>query len=158
MSDSATEAGFAAKLYRLALILTGDEALAQDACMETLAEARRRPDVFSEPGRSKGLFITVLRKAALRLKPAAPGEPPAGETPPVAAGGAAPGQVLRVLHGLPEPSRSAAALFHLGLLDHEGIQHLLDLDLQELADALQLSRAAMASAGAPTGGSGPASP
>ncbi len=153
VEEPAAENAFAEVMHRFALVLTGDEAGAGQVCAEILAEARRRPAVFTERGRSKLLLLAHLRRAALKLKPpaassslAAPmGEIPADAADKVRQTGAA--GVLRILHGLPEPDRSAAALFYLGALDCEGIQHFLDLDLSSLAAALQAARVALAESG-----------
>ncbi|MEI6561768.1 MAG: hypothetical protein WCO68_06765 [Verrucomicrobiota bacterium] len=112
-----------ARWYRLALLLTGDAAAAEEILRAVFAVASNELPHLRSKERRMGWMIRQMRARALKWHQAHRAEPvaPAG----------LPSRVAR----LPEPSRSVFALFHC-----------LDGSLDDVAETLGLRRAAFAQA------------
>ena len=139
-----------AEFYRFALLLTGRSAAAEQAIAETLSEADAQLDqIRSEANRQAWLAQRIrercLKNNAENPTPLVPRllrtEPPPGAVP----------EVLEIeayilaehFHCLPEPGRSALALFYLDLFTPEEIAKLLKMTLEELGAMLAETRAAL---------------
>lgn len=131
-----------AELYRFAVLLTGEAPRAEEILAETLAEAGAHLDqVRSETGRQAWL-VQAIRERCLKNNGAAT-PPPAGE--PLA--GKIDGLRLAArFHTLPEPERSALAIFYLDFFTIAEIAELLKMDADTLADTLADARKLLAQA------------
>lgn len=135
-----------AEFYRFALLLTGNAKSAEQVMADTLTEVESQLSQFrNEKGRQAWL-ATHIRERCLENNKAAPPAAPrllrddaeTGEPP----------EVLQIeaflmaqrFHTLPEPERSALALFYLELFDAEEIAELLKMDIHVLADTLGAAR------------------
>ena len=110
-----------ARWYRLALLLTGDAAAAEEILRAIFAEASHELPQLRSRERRMGWIIGQLRARALKWHQAHQAEPVDATS--------LPGRVA----ALPEPGRSLFALFHC-----------FDARLEEMAEMLGLSRAAFA--------------
>ena len=136
-----------AEFYRFALLLTGSIRAAEQVMAETLAEvALHVAQVRSETGR-QAWFVQRIRERCLKNNESAP---PAA--PRLDRTDAAPGERPRVLkieafllaqrfHTLPEPERSALALFYLDFFTIAEIAELLKMSVDTLAETLAAARA-----------------
>lgn len=141
MLPSATLAEF----YRFALLLTGNIATAERVMAETLAEGEKQiGDMRDEMGR-QAWMAAHLRNRCIHDHHVIP------ETPRLVRQEVDPGETPEVLqieafivaqrfHTLPEPERSALALFYLNLFTPEEIGRLLGMRLELLADTLTRGR------------------
>jgi DNA-directed RNA polymerase specialized sigma24 family protein len=139
-----------AEFYRFALLLTGSIRTAERIMAETLHQVEAQLAEFRhETGRQAWLALRIrqrcLRENAVngnaipRLLRAESDE-------------RGPREILRIeafivaqrFSTLPEPERSALALFYLELFDPEEIARLLKLSLEELGAALSRARAFLA--------------
>ena len=139
-----------AEFYRFALLLTGSIKAAEQVMAETLAEvALHVAQVRSETGR-QAWFVQHIRERCLRNNESAP---PAA--PRLNRTESAPGEKPRVLkieafllaqrfHTLPEPERSALALFYLDFFTIAEIAELLKMSTGTLAETLAAGRALLA--------------
>lgn len=136
-----------AELYRFALLLTGHAKTAEQVLAETLAAAETHLDqVRSETGRQAWLVQAIRERCLKNNESPPPVAPRLLRTDEPA--GAAPG-VLQIeafllaqrFHGLPEPERSALAMFYLDFFTIAQIAELLKMDLETLADTLTAARA-----------------
>ena len=135
-----------AEFYRFALLLTGSIRAAEQVMAETLAEvAMHVAQVRSETAR-QAWFVQHIRERCLKNNESAP---PAA--PRLDRTDAAPGEKPRVLkieafllaqrfHLLPEPERSALALFYLDFFSIAEIAELLKMNVETLADTLAAAR------------------
>ena len=142
MLPSATLAEF----YRFALLLTGQIESAERIMAETLAESERRlGEIRDVSQRAAGLAVRI-RQRCLENQPAE------SKTPRLVREEENPDLVPEVLQieayilaqhfqALPEPERSALALFYLELVTPEQIARLLGMDLEQLAGTLGHARA-----------------
>ncbi len=146
ISPPSTHSGLA-ELYRFALLLTGHAKTAEQVLAETLAAAETHLDqVRSETGRQAWL-VQAIRERCLKNNesspPAAPrllrAEEPAGAAPVVLKIEAF--LLAQRFHALPEPERSALAMFYLDFFTIAQIAELLKMDLETLADTLTAGRA-----------------
>ena len=135
-----------AELYRFALLLTGHAKTAEQVLGETLAAAEMHlGQVRSETGRQAWL-VQAIRERCLNNNesspPAAPRllrtDAPAGTAPPVLKIEAF--LLAQRFHALPEPERSALAIFYLDFFTIAQIAELLKMDLETLADTLTAAR------------------
>ena len=137
-----------AEFYRFALLLTGSIRTAEQVMADTLAEvAAQLGQVRNEKGR-QAWFVQRIRERCLKNNEAAPPATPrlvradAGERP----------RVLRIeafllaqrFQTLPEPERSALALFYLDIFSVAEIAELLKMSLETLAETLGAARALLA--------------
>ncbi len=109
-------------IYRFAFLLTGDAATASSAVLDALREGAAAAQFRNDNHRNAFMAMKVR---ALCLKAA----------PPTDAGEASSG-----FHLMPEPQRSALALFYLGLVAPADIPQLFHLKPEGFADALAAGR------------------
>ena len=139
-----------AEFYRFALLLTGSIKTAEQVMADTLAEvATQIGQVRNERARQASL-VQCIRERCLKNNDSAPPAAPrlvradttTDEKP----------RVLKIeafllaqrFHALPEPERSALALFYLDFFTVEEIAELLKMNLETLADTLGTARALLA--------------
>ena len=139
-----------AEFYRFALLLTGSIKTAEQVMAETLAEvAEQIAQVRSETAR-QAWFVQRIRERCLKNNESAP---PAA--PRLDRTDAGPGEKPRVLkieafllaqrfHALPEPERSALALFYLDFFTIAEIAELLKMSVETLAETLAAGRELLA--------------
>ena len=139
-----------AEFYRFALLLTGSIKTAEQVMADTLAEvAVQIGQVRNEKGR-QAWFVQHIRERCLKNNESAP---PAA--PRLVRADAAGGEKPRVLkieafllaqrfHTLPEPERSALALFYLDIFTVAEIAELLKMTLETLAETLGAARGLLA--------------
>ena len=149
-----------AEFYRFALLLTGSIKTAEQVMAATLAEvAAQVGQVRNEKGR-QAWFVQHIRERCLKNNEAAPpAAPPAA--PRLVRADAEGGEKPRVLkieafllaqrfHTLPEPERSALALFYLDIFTVAEIAELLKMSLETLAETLGAARGLLAQSLHPT--------
>ncbi len=130
--------------YRFALLVTGEAHAAEQLLAESLAEVEMRISHLRGEERRKAWLIRRLRERVATLD-AAPARTPRllrGEIPE-------PGEEILEIEAyilaqhfatLAEPERSALALFYLKLFPPRELPELLDLELEDLAGALDRGR------------------
>ena len=142
LSSSSTLAEF----YRFALLLTGNAKTAEQVMAETLTEVESQLAQFRNETSRQAWLATHIRERCLENNKSAPPSAPRllrddSET------GAHP-EVLKIeafllaqrFHLLPEPERSALALFYLDLFSATEIAELLKMDIEALSDTLGAAR------------------
>ncbi len=139
-----------AEFYRFALLLTGSIKQAEQVMAETLAEVEAQiAQVRHETGRQAWL-VQRIRERCLKNNESAPPAAPrlvrtdstSGEKP----------RVLKIeafllaqrFHTLPEPERSALALFYLDFFTIAEIAELLKMNVETLAETLGAARGLLA--------------
>lgn len=139
-----------AEFYRFALLLTGSIKAAEMVMAETLAEvAFQISQVRSETGR-QAWFVQRIREHCLKNNESSPPVAPRLDRTDDA-----PGERPRVLkieafllaqrfHALPEPERSALALFYLDFFTITEIAELLKMSAETLAETLAAGRVLLA--------------
>lgn len=139
-----------AEFYRFALLLTGSIRTAELVMAETLAEvAFQLSQVRSETGR-QAWFVQRIREHCLKNNESSPPVAPPpdltddvpGEGPRVPKIEAFP--LAQRFHALPEPERSALALFYLDFFTIPEIAELLKMSAETLAETLAAGRALLA--------------
>ena len=139
-----------AEFYRFALLLTGSIKTAEQVMAATLAEvAAQVGQVRNEKGR-QAWFVQHIRERCLKNNEAAP--PAAPRLVRAAAEGGEKPRVLKIeafllaqrFHTLPEPERSALALFYLDIFTVAEIAELLKMTLETLAETLGAARGLLA--------------
>lgn len=139
-----------AEFYRFALLLTGRSAAAEQVMAVTLSEAEAQFDqIRTEANRLAWLAQRIraqcLKNNSENSAPFVPRllriEPQPGATPEVL--GIEAYILAEHFHCLPEPGRSALALFYLDLFSPEEIAKLLKMSLEELGAVLAETRAAL---------------
>lgn len=135
-----------AELYRLALLLTGHAKTAEQVLGETLAAAEAHLDqVRTETGRQAWL-VQAIRERCLKNNASSPPAAPRllrTDAPLGAAPAVLPIEAFLLaqrFHALPEPERSALAIFYLDFFTIGQIAELLKMDLETLADSLTTAR------------------
>jgi RNA polymerase sigma-70 factor (ECF subfamily) len=135
-----------AELYRFALLLTGNAKSAEQVMAETLAEVEAQLAQFRNETSRQAWLISHIRERCLENnKSAAPSAPrlmrddsEAGPHPEVLQIEAF--LVAQRFHLLPEPERSALALFYLELFSTNEIAEILKMNVEALADTLGAGR------------------
>lgn len=137
-----------AEFYRFALLLTGNIKTAEQIMAETLHDVEAQLGELRHEASRKAWFASRIRQRCLREN---------------AGGGAPVRRLLRDEHSdgilkieafivaqhistLPEPERSAIALFYLDLFSNEEIAKLLKVSLDDLSALLSSARAQLAGA------------
>jgi DNA-directed RNA polymerase specialized sigma24 family protein len=137
-------------LYRFARLLLRDGEAARKAVLETLEAGIRKRPPHIDPDRLVMLQFRDLRRAVLKNRSAIlGGKLRKGELPANADATVRDVAALRlaeVLHGLPEPGRSAYALLLLDAMESEWIAKLLELTPAQFADTVQDARLAVQAA------------
>ena len=139
-----------AEFYRFALLLTGRSAAAERVIAETLSEVEMQLDQIRTEANRQAWLAQRIRERCLKNN----ADNPAPVVPRLLRTEPAPGAPPEVLgieayilaehfHCLPEPGRSALALFYLDLFSPEEIAKLLKMSLEELGAALAEARAAL---------------
>jgi DNA-directed RNA polymerase specialized sigma24 family protein len=140
-SPSATLAEF----YRFAVLLTGHIGKAEKVMADTLTQAEGALAQIRNETSRRAWFVTRIRERCM-------GDEAGAVTGPRLLRGeqeqGAPGQVLEIeaylvaqrFAQLPEPDRSALALFYLDSFSNEDIAKLLKLHPHDLADTLGRAR------------------
>jgi len=135
-----------AEFYRFALLLTGNAKSAEQVMAETLTEVESQLSQFrNETSRQAWLARHIRERCLENNKSAPPSAPRLVRDEPEA--GARP-EVLKIeafllaqrFHTLPEPERSALALFYLDLFTAEEVAELLNMDMHTLSDTLGAAR------------------
>jgi DNA-directed RNA polymerase specialized sigma24 family protein len=135
-----------AEFYRFALLLTGNAKSAEKVMAEVLVEAEAQISQLRNETSRHAWMATHIRERCLKnneaVPPAAPrllrDDPENGEEP----------EVLKIeafliaqrFHGLPEPERSALALFYLEFFTVEEIAQLLKMDDEVFSETLGAAR------------------
>jgi RNA polymerase sigma factor (sigma-70 family) len=135
-----------AEFYRFALLLTGNAGSAEHVMAETLAEVAAQLAQFRNDTSRQAWLATRIRERCLKNN---------AETPPAAprllrddTETLAKPEVLEIeafllaqrFHALPEPERSALALFYLEFFTAEEIAQMLKMDVEGLSDTLGAAR------------------
>ena len=139
-----------AEFYRFALLLTGRSPAAESVMAETLSEVETHLDQIRSEANRQAWLAQRIRERCLKNNL----ENPVPVVPRLLREELAPGAMPEVLgieayilaehfHCLPEPGRSALALFYLDLFTPEDIGKLLKMNLEELGAALAESRGAL---------------
>lgn len=136
------------ELYRFALLLTGGSDLAGRALDAVLSDCERRIDQIRDESHRVAWLVSRLRQSCMETT-AASVESPQEAQLSVRCGdsgssdhGLPPDAVILAqrFQSLPEPERSALALFYLELFDVEQIAQVLGLPLEELSPVLDRGR------------------
>ncbi len=136
-----------AEFYRFALLLTGRPVAAEQVMAETLVEIETQLEgLRGETNRQSSLAMRIRQRCLKNnAENAAPVVPRLLREPGVEV------EVLAIeayilaehIHALPEPERSALALFYLDLFKAEEIAQLLKLSLEDLGQTLDSARAGL---------------
>jgi DNA-directed RNA polymerase specialized sigma24 family protein len=135
-----------AEFYRFALLLTGNARSAERVMAETLTEVAAQLEQFRNETSRRAWLATRIRERCLKNNADAP---PAA--PRLVRDDTETGEPLAVLkieayllaqrfHLLPEPERSALALFYLEFFNIDEIAQLLKMDVEALSDTLAAAR------------------
>lgn len=135
-----------AEFYRFALLLTGNAKSAEKVMAETLMEAHAQLEQIRNETSRQAWLATRIRERCLKnnasAPPAAPrlvrDEPESGEKRGVLNIEAF--LLAQRFHLLPEPERSALALFYLEFFTPEEIAGLLKMEVEALSDTLAAAR------------------
>ena len=135
-----------AEFYRFALLLTGNTKSAEQVMAETLAEVEGQLSQFRNETSRRAWLATHIRERCLKNNAAAPPAAPrllredadTGEKPAILKIEAF--LLAQRFHLLPEPERSALALFYLEFFTVEEIAELLKMDMDLLSDTLGAAR------------------
>jgi DNA-directed RNA polymerase specialized sigma24 family protein len=124
-----------APLFRFALMLTGDQAVAENVVLQACAHCGPHLDSYRTPAsRSACLLVTVRERCLKEKRPSDP--EPLDQTPALAENLL----LAQKISTIPEPERSALALFYLRVLPAREIAALLKMSLEDLAKALAKGR------------------
>ena len=123
------------RLYRFALLLTGDEAVAQPVLYETCLECAARMGSYRNDASRFACMLAVVREKVKsgRFKVEGAAEP-RGVSP------AGAGPVVRAFATLPEEERTALAALYSGLLPAREIGEVLKMPLERLGAVLKSAR------------------
>jgi DNA-directed RNA polymerase specialized sigma24 family protein len=135
-----------AEFYRFALLLTGNAKSAEQVMAETLAEVEGQLSQFRNETSRQAWLATHIRERCLKNNASAPPAAPrllrddseTGDKPAVLKIEAF--LLAQRFHLLPEPERSALALFYLEFFSVEEIAELLKMDTDLLSDTLGAAR------------------
>ena len=135
-----------AEFYRFAVLLTGNAKSAEQVMAETMAEIEGQLSQFRNETSRRAWLATHIRERCLKnnaaAAPAAPrlvrDDSETGERPAVLKIEAF--LLAQRFHMLPEPERSALALFYLEFFTIEEIAELLKMDTPLLSDTLGAAR------------------
>lgn len=135
-----------AEFYRFALLLTGNAKSAEQVMAETLHEVEAQLSQFrNETSRQAWLVARIRERCLKNNESAAPAAPrlvrddtDTAEKPTVLKIEAF--LLAQRFHLLPEPERSALALFYLDFFTVEEIAGLLKMEVEGLSDTLAAAR------------------
>jgi len=119
------------RLYRFALLLTGDEGVAQQVLIDACADTASRLGSFRNEEQQVACILNVVRQKAKAVgKQAAVGDARA---------------IVRGFATLPEEERAALAGLYAGLLPARLLAEALKISLEEMGRALKRARARLES-------------
>jgi DNA-directed RNA polymerase specialized sigma24 family protein len=134
-----------AEFYRFAVLLAGNARVAERVMAEVLVEVQAQLEQLRNETSRRAWLATRIREGCLAEKSEASPAPglvrgagEAEESP--AALQIEAFLVAQRFHLLPEPERSALALFHLELFSTEEIAQILKLDTEPLAETIGRGR------------------
>ena len=139
-----------AEFYRYALLLTGQIGVAEQVMGETLAEVEEQLGSFRNECNRNGWLALRIRDRCLKKHGHGGGEPSTPrllrEEPSTQRT-----EILEIeayivaqhFHALPEPERTALALFYLDLFSADEIARLMKMTLEELGDTLARARGSL---------------
>ena len=135
-----------AEFYRFALLLTGNAKSAEQVMADTLAEVEAQLSQFRNETSRQAWLATHIRERCLKNNASAPPAAPrllrddsdTGEKPAVLKIEAF--LLAQRFHMLPEPERSALALFYLEFFTVEEIAELLKMETGLLSETLGAAR------------------
>ncbi|MGH8046805.1 MAG: hypothetical protein ACREKL_06130 [Chthoniobacterales bacterium] len=134
-------------LYRFARLLLRDETAARKAVLETLEAGIRKRPPHMDADRLVMLQFRDLRRSILKSRSSSSlgrvRREELAQNADVAVRNIDSARLADVLHGLPEPGRSAYALLLLDAMESEWIAKLLGLGQAEFADTVQDARLAV---------------
>jgi DNA-directed RNA polymerase specialized sigma24 family protein len=131
--------------YRFALLVTGEAHAAEQLLAESLAEVEMRIGYLRNEPRRKAWLIRRLRQRIASMETSPARTPRLLREEPAESDGK---EILEIeayilaqhFAALPEPERSALALFYLKIFPQRELPELLDLELEDLASALDRGR------------------
>ena len=134
-----------AEFYRFAVLLSGTAKVAERVMADVLGEAQAHCEQLRNETSRRAWLATRIRQRCLEEKAEAPPAP--GLVRGDGEGGGRP-EVLKIeafllaqrFHALPEPERTALALFHLELFSIVEIAQILKTSMDELAATLGRAR------------------
>ena len=137
-----------AEFYRLALLLAGDVYSAQQLLAVCLAETEAKIDQLRSPEHRRCWLAMRMRQRSMEQ---ADDVEPLPSAPRLLREGTSEVENAEILgieayilaqrfHHLPEPERSALALFYLDLFDTKEIAQIVSLSIEDLADTLNRAR------------------
>ncbi|MEA3186568.1 MAG: hypothetical protein QOD99_398 [Chthoniobacter sp.] len=112
-------------LYRFALLLTGDTAAAERALIAVAAQCESQMEEFRNSRSRLVFYVGKLRDYCAKTRAPASAAQPA---------------IVAQLQSLPEPGRSALALFYLDVFPAQEIAAILKTSLEELSQILDEGR------------------
>ena len=135
-----------AEFYRFALLLTGSASNAEQVMAETLAEAESQLAQLRNETSRLAWLAARIRERCLKNNASAP--PAAPRLLREESEAVAKSEVLEIeafllaqrFHALPEPERTALALFYLEFFTAEEIAQLLKMDVEVLSETLGAAR------------------
>jgi DNA-directed RNA polymerase specialized sigma24 family protein len=140
------------EFYRFALLLTGDAGTAERIVTETLQDVAGRLSELRHESRRRSCVAAKIRERCLKRETGNAGEASGlvGEEALAAGGGPVLGaealNLAQRFSGLPEPERTALALFYLNLFTPDEIASLLAMELDDLGPLLAGGRKRLAEA------------
>lgn len=137
MASESTLRSDCGEYYRLALLLTGEPARAEAALSEVAREGGAQFAQIRDEKRRAAWFVRRLRERCTDAIP----EPGEGEHGQIPAGAR---EVVERISRMPEPDRSAVALFYLNRFTGREIAHILDMRIEQLSETLRQGRETLA--------------
>ncbi len=124
-------------IYRFALLLTGDPDTASDAVLETLRAGPGHASQFRSDAHRNAWIAMRVRDLCLKKERAAAKGATKGASTSASTGAHAQGDGAAAAFSLmPEPQRSALALFYLDLVPASDLANLFRMKPEGLSDAL----------------------
>ncbi len=137
-----------AEFYRFAFLLTGNAATAGHVLIGALTETQAHRAKLGSRGKCHAWFLAAIRRQCLE-RPHPPEIEPVNDTSGQLEGGSGADAdaavqadpVIRRIHALVEPERSAVALFYLDLCGPGEIAELLGMSIEQFSETLRSGRA-----------------
>ncbi len=127
------------EFYRFALLLTGHPGAAERVIAAALCEAEERIGDIRDEAHRAAWLATRIRQRCLE-EPAQPSFPEAAKVEDLEPQPLNSEVLARHFQALPEPERSALALFYLDPFTPDQIGQLLGMKLDQLAETLSRAR------------------
>jgi DNA-directed RNA polymerase specialized sigma24 family protein len=121
-------------IYRFALLITGDPQTAAGAILQILKESGGHASQFRNDAHRNACLAMKIRDLCLKKERAA--APREGE----AAGGVSRNGAQTAFHLMPEPERSALALFYVDLFPASELAQVFRMKPERLSDTLSAGR------------------